>query len=112
MELTLLQVALVGGAASVLAFIIRFVVAKFSGVVLSRGWITVVAYVVSVLLAFGFSYQYLPILGGDPAEIVNAIVTFASALFGLATLIYNLLLGQLLGKLGMASEALKRKFGR
>ena len=90
---------------------IRFVVAKFSGVVLSRGWISIVAYIASAVMAFVFMFASIPDLsGGDIANNVTAIMTFVTALFGAATLIYNIVLKQLLDKLGISSVKLIAKF--
>ncbi len=113
MELTVLQLAIIGLVVTALAAGIKIVVAKFSGVVLSRGWISIVAYIASALLAFVFLFAKLPELsGGDIADNVTAIMTFVTALFGAATLIYNLLLARLLEKLGLSTEKLLAKFSK
>jgi hypothetical protein len=112
MELTVLQLAIIGAVASFLAAVIRLVTAKFfGGKVLSRGTVTVIAYLVSAGLAFAFKFQDLPVFGPDLAENVNLVVTYVTALFGAATLVYNIVLATVLDKLGMSSEKLLAKYG-
>ena len=100
MELTPLQIAIIGLVASALTQGIKFASAKL-GKDISRFWITVICYAVSVGMAIVFSSQQLNIGGGDPAEWMSSLLAAATAVFGLATLIYNLILRQVFDKLGI-----------
>ena len=106
MELSLAQLALVGLVATVVSAILRLVVAKFKGVEIGKGWMTVIAYVLSVVLAVAFLWPLDVPAGGDPAQFMAALLALASSVLGFATLIYNVLLDKLLDATGADTEKL------
>jgi hypothetical protein len=87
MELTVLQLAIIGLVASLVTQVFKVIFAKAgwkpSGI--AQMFILVA---VSSLLAAGFVFQS----GGWPALEGEAIFAFASAIIGVAAVVYNLLL--------------------
>lgn len=105
-ELSLEQVLLIGFVAAVLAQIIKVIAAKL-GHVLHKDWITAIAFVLSVALAFiWIAPKWVPT--GDPMTDALNLVNQAGAVLGFATAIYNVLLEKVLAKLdGWMPEFLK-----
>jgi nitrate/nitrite transporter NarK len=106
MELTAGQLLIISAVATVVSAILRLVVAKFGGVEIGKGWMSILAYVVSVLLAVGFLWPLDLPVGGDPSQFVGALVALAGSVFGFATIIYNVLLDKLLDAVGLKVEEL------
>ena len=109
MELTLYQLFLVGLVASALVQGLRLIGAnfdvKFSKAVI--GWISAG---VSLLLAVYFLLDKLPVLAGDPMELITALVAYLAVIVGMATLIYNIVFDKLLDLVGLTvAKVLKRK---
>jgi hypothetical protein len=98
MELNVGQLYLVGLVASLLAQIIKIVGARFDWFP-SRRVITIVAFVVSVALAFIFWRPVIP-AGTDPMELAGLILSAATMVLGAAVGIYNVVLESLLKSLG------------
>ena len=97
MELTLEHLAVLGVIASVIVGGLRLLADRYD-FTLSREVITAVLFVVSVALSsvwFG-----LPVLsgGGDPMQFAGELVGAATAVFGGAAIIYNVLLNRVLRK--------------
>jgi hypothetical protein len=103
MELTVVQVTIIGLVATVLTAAIRLVVAKFN-VVLHKGWMSVVAYVASVLLAVAFQWPLELPSYADPSAFVNQLLVLAGTVLGFATLIYNVLLDKVLSYFNLTVE--------
>jgi hypothetical protein len=106
MELSLTQLAIVGMVATIISAVLRLVVAKWGGVEIGKGWMSVIAYVLSVVLAVVFLWPLELPAGGDPAEFVAVLLALASSVLGFATLIYNVLLDKLLDAVGADTEKL------
>ena len=109
MELTLYQLFLVGLVASAVVQVLRLIGAnlnmKFSKAVI--GWISAG---VSSVLAVYFLWDKLPVLAGDPMELITALVAYAATIVGLATLIYNIVFDKLLDLVGLTvAKVLNRK---
>lgn len=106
MELTALQLLIIGAVATALSAVLRLLVAKFKGVEIGKGWMSVIAYVVSIVLAVVWLWPLQLPAGGDPSEFVAALLGLASSVFGFATIIYNVLLSKLLDGVGLKVEEL------
>jgi hypothetical protein len=94
--LTDMQILIVGLIASivvpVLTQISKWYYAK-TGKELSKRVVTFVAFGLSLITAGFFAANQFPAtLPSDPMEVLGAIIVWASAVFGVAVLIYNLLL--------------------
>lgn len=98
MELSALQLLLIGAIASALAQGAKLLLADF-GYNTTRLVITIVTVVVSVALGWFWLKPELPPMT-DPMQFANALLVAASAVFGLATLIYNVLLTRIFEFLG------------
>jgi uncharacterized membrane-anchored protein len=94
------QGVLLSVVASGLVFALNFI-AKSNGKKISREWLTLFVFGLSVVVAFLWSAPALPSLpsGTDPAQVsqaymdfANALITQGSIILGFATLIYNWLL--------------------
>jgi len=90
MEFDLVQLAILGGVASVFTQALRLLVEHF-GYVPSKLVVNVAVFVIAVLVAVGFSG--VPDFGGD---VIQGIVTFGVAIAGSALLIYNIILDKVL----------------
>ena len=99
MELTVVQIAIIGLVAVVLIQVIKLLAAKL-GVVLSKFWVSVVAMVFSIALAVVWQLPKLPVVS-DPLEFLLELLQVVGGVVGFATLIYNLLLEKLLDGLGL-----------
>jgi hypothetical protein len=115
------QIMMIGVVATVVAGLINLYLKK-SGRQLGRRWITVGLYVISIILAYTWGRPLLPAFPAfpapvdDPGQYAALIVVFfgnfvvflgelvaaASAMVGFATAIYNVLLSQVLEKVGQA----------
>ena len=107
MELTVVQIAIIGLVAVVLIQIIKLLAAKL-GVVLSKFWVSVVAMVFSIALAVVWQLPKLPVVT-DPLEFLLELLQVVGGVVGFATLIYNLLLEKLLDGLGLTVARFLRK---
>jgi hypothetical protein len=106
MELTAAQLVLIGLVATVVSALLRLAVAKFGGVEIQKGWMSVIAYVLSVVLAVAFMWPLELPAGSDPSQFVAALLALATSVFGFATLIYNVLLDKLLDAVNLKVERL------
>ena len=106
MELTLAQLAVIGLVATALSAGLRLLVAKVLGKEIGKGWMSVIAYAVSVLLAVVFLWPLELPAGGDPSQVVAALLALATSVFGFATVIYNVILDKLLDATGLQVEKL------
>jgi len=103
----------IGFIAVLLAQVIKFAFARL-GKPIHRGWITVVTYGVSFVVAVLWNMPSLPAMPsmvGDPSIIVNAMIVYlgellaiTSGIVGFATLIYNVLLEKIFDKLGFVPD--------
>jgi len=107
MELTVVQIAIIGLVAVVLIQVIKLLAAKL-GVVLSKFWVSVVAMVFSIALAVVWQLPKLPVVT-DPLEFLLELLQVIGGVVGFATLIYNLLLEKLLDGLGLTVARFLRK---
>lgn len=107
MELTVVQIAIIGLVAVVLIQVIKLLAAKL-GVVLSKFWVSVVAMVFSIALAVVWQLPKLPVVT-DPLEFLLELLQVVGGVVGFATLIYNLLLEKLLDGLGLTVARFLRK---
>jgi len=112
MELTEVQLFMIGTVASVIVWIVKFVRAK--GGSIHAGWLTAGVYVVSGILAWFFAPLVLPALPPfvDLASFVPAFLQWIADLLiplstfvGFATLVYNVLLKQVLDAAGVRFRA-------
>lgn len=102
MELDTFQLLVIGFVASVFAQVFKLIVAKLGSEV-PRIWVTVAAFVISLVLAVVFMKPALP-PAGDP-NFVLALVQLATAVLGAATVIYNILLAKVFEKIGLSASA-------
>jgi len=108
MELTEVQVFLIGAVASVIVWLVKFARDKWGGI--SSGWLTVGVYIMSGILAWIFAPLSLPALPPfvDLASFVPALLEWFGALLiplsafvGFATFVYNALLKKVLDDIGV-----------
>lgn len=104
-ELSVLQLAIIGFLASALIQAIKLISAKFN-FVLSKEWIAVVAFVVSVILAIIWMTPQV-ILTGDPATVVVSVIKVAGEVVGFATVIYLVLLKRIIDGMGLNVKNVK-----
>lgn len=98
MELNVGQLYLIGLVATLLAQLIKLIGAKWNWYP-GRGAITIIAFVVSIVLAFIFWRPIIP-AETDPMALAGAILSAATAVLGAAVGIYNVILESLLKALG------------
>lgn len=104
MELSPDQIFLVGIVASLLAAAIRLITAWVGGIELGKGWMSVIAGVVSLILAVLFALpESLPICT-EFMPCVTEWLALISAYVGFATLIYNIILDKLLDAVKLNTE--------
>ena len=112
MELTEVQLFVIGTAATVLIWLVKFV--RGQGIDIPAGWLTAFVYVASGVLAWLFAPLALPMLPPyvDLASFVPALIAWVgdllvplSAFVGFATLVYNVLLKQVLDGAGARFRA-------
>ena len=106
MELTPEQIWIIGIVASLLAALLRLLVAKFGNFEISKFWMTIIVAVVAFVLAvvFGGLPALPPYL--DPFQYVLAWATILTGYLGAATAIYNLILDKVLNAVGLDAEKL------
>jgi len=106
------QLFLIGTIASVLVYGIKLISARMPDVVISREWLTVFVYVISLVLAAMWRGVALPYFPGyvDPVSFVSNLLRWLADILvalgpsvGFATLIYNVLLARVLD--GLAAKA-------
>ena len=102
MELTELQLYVIGLVASGLGVVLRFVAARF-GLELGKVWMTIVVGVVAFGLALAFNIPELPACT-DFWQCAQEYLALTTAYVGAATIIYNLLLDSILSRLGYTVE--------
>lgn len=107
-QLSASQVIIIGLVATVLVEILKFVAAKFQNVQLTRQVVSLVAFVVSLALALAWLLPSV-IVSPDPMQTALDLLQQAAEVLGFATLVYNLLLAQLLEKLEVGAKALLQK---
>jgi hypothetical protein len=96
------QLALIGLGATLVAQILKLVSAWFKKP-LGKDWVTVIAFVVSVIMA----YLFLPksaVAISDPMQFASDLIEQSSVILGTATLVYNVLLEKIFDKLGWTKE--------
>jgi len=97
------QLLVIGGLASVLVQVLKLIAAK-AGVDIHRGWLTVIAFVLSVVLAFIFFPVSFLIVPDDPMATAQNLITAAATLLGSASVVYNVLLEKLFEKWNLTKE--------
>lgn len=102
MELELWQITLIGIVASILAQGLRLLAAKF-GWSLNRTIVSLVVLVVSIILAWLFEPPVIP-PETDAMKLALNLLEQASAVMGVAVLIYNILLEKLFASLGLTPQ--------
>jgi hypothetical protein len=101
-ELTELQIYLVGLLASGLAIGLRLLSAKF-GFELGKGVMTVVVGILSFILAMLFNPPALPPYV-DFLQYIGAWLLLVTPYIGAATIIYNVILDKILDRLSLTTE--------
>jgi len=99
------QLYLIGLIATVCAQVIK-VVAKKSGNDISKLGITLIAFVISLILAAIWFMPDLPPFADDPMTFALALAQTATAILGAAVAIYNVALEKLLQLLGRTFNVL------
>lgn len=97
-ELDAGQLYLIGLVASIVAQGIKLLYAR-KGKKVSKRFITIIAFVIAVVLAYLFAKPELP-PATDPMEFAMSLIGAATAILGSAVAIYNVALETLLEKLG------------
>lgn len=103
MELTAVQIYIVGAVATVLAAGVRLLAARFQGFEISKFWMTILVSAISLGLAVVFSPPNLPVYV-DPITFLGEWIAIISGYLGAATIVYNLLLDKLLDAVGLKTE--------
>lgn len=113
MELTAVQIIVIGLVASFVAQGVKILAAR-TGKPIGRKWVTVALMIVAIFLSFIWARPALPTWPApveDPMAYATLILAFfgqllavASAIIGFAVLIYNLLLERVFEKLGAGKE--------
>jgi hypothetical protein len=106
-ELTPVQIIVIGLAAAVIAELFKWLYA-WKGIKLSKGIVSLIAMVISVILAFLWLSPLL-VIPTDPMEAANYLINQAAAVLGGATLIYNLLVSKILEKYNVTAEDVMQK---
>lgn len=99
--MTEVQLFVIAGLATLIVFVIKFMADKGFDVMLHRGWLTAILFVISLGLAVAWQlpiFPAVPVYADDPAVFAGALITFIlncleaiSPLVAFATLIYNAL---------------------
>lgn len=92
--LDLVQLAILGGIATVIVAGLRFAASKF-GWIPGHGIVALIVFGVSVVVAYFFAKPILPPLG-DPMVFAVAITQLALGVLGVAVLVYECLLKKVL----------------
>jgi len=115
MELTEVQLFVIGTVATILVWLVKFIRGRWGDI--NAGWLTACVYAVSAGLAFFFAPLALPSLppfvdlaSYVPAFLgwIGALLVPLSAFVGFATLVYNVLLKQVLDAAGARFAKAKR----
>lgn len=94
MDLTLLQVTILGIVATVIAAILRFAASKF-GWIPGHGIVALIVFGVSVVVGYFFAKPVIPAFD-DPMAFAVAITQLALGVLGVAVLVYEWLLKKVL----------------
>jgi hypothetical protein len=97
------QLLLIGGVAALVVQILKLLAAQF-GWDIHRGWTTVIAFVISVIMAYFFFPVEVIFVPDDPMTSAQNLIAAASALLGSATLVYNVLLEKIATKFSLTKE--------
>jgi hypothetical protein len=97
MQLSGDQLVLIGGISTVLVSFLKFILGLFA-VKMSRTVLTIIVMVVSLVLGYIWLAPAIAvaITAGDPMTVLGALLNIAVAVVGYATLIYNILLANLI----------------
>ena len=98
-----IQLAVVGALAAIVVQVLKLIAANF-GVDIHRGWLTIIAFVLSVIVAYFFFPVEVVIVPDDPMTTAQNVIAAAAALLGSATLVYNVLLEKLANKWNLTKE--------
>lgn len=129
-ELTAAQIMILGVIATLIAAGVNLYM-KRAGSKPGRRWITVGLYVIAIILGYVWGRPLLPVFPAFPAPVEDAslyavaiiewmglfvvflgkLVAAASSVVGFATLIYNVLLKNVLDKLGWSDPLPARRLG-
>jgi len=114
MQLSADQLIFIGVVTTIVVQIVRLLSARTKQVVLNKTVITVVLMVVALFLAYIWARPVLPMWPtpvADPmsyalliVDFIGKLIVVLSALFGFATIIYNLLVKAVFEKLGVGSD--------
>lgn len=103
MNLDLLQLAVLGVVASVLAQAYKLVAAKL-GTDTSKKVLMGVISVVSIAIGYLWVRPQLPVMGDEPLKFVEELFSVALSILGSATVIYRWLLSAVFDKLKLVKE--------
>jgi len=98
-----IQLAVVGAIAAIVVQVLKLIAANF-GVDIHRGWLTIIAFVLSVAIGYFFFPVEVVIVPDDPMATATNLIAAASALLGSATLVYNVLLEKIATKFNLTKE--------
>ena len=104
MELSPLQIAVIGTVCSILVQIVKMVMAKSKSVKVNKKGAQMIALATSVLLAALFMWPTLTLPTGSPVEYIEQTITLTGTVFGFATVIYTLVLKQFLDGIGFTED--------
>ena len=94
-------------AAPILVQVFKLLALKL-GTELSRRWITIIGFIVSIALGYWWAApQFTP--SEDPMQFATALLTAASTVFGVATLAYNLLMDKVFELLSVSKDKVLAK---
>jgi len=100
------QLLLIGFIATLLAQGLKLLFARLSKP-LTRDWVTGVAFVASIALAYAFMPKPVETMT-DPMQMATYLLEQSSAVLGSATLIYNVILEKIFDKFGWTKEDMTR----
>jgi len=97
MQLTGEQVIWIGGISTILIELLKFVLG-LKKIKIPRTLLTILLMIVSLILGYLWSAPSIAVIlaAGDPLAALNALIDIAVAVVGYATLIYNILLGNVI----------------
>lgn len=111
MELSTVQLFIVGAVAGLLAQAVKLVAVKIKKEAIGEKPVMLIVFAVSFVLGGAFMWPQLQPLfvAGEPFEIVQNLLSGMTAVAGAAWAVYGLLLGQVMDKLGLSQQKLLEK---
>lgn len=91
----------------ILAQAVKVISAKV-GWEVGRAQITIIAFVFSAIFAIFTAGAQLPPYAGDPIAYTGQLLQVAGVVYGLATVVYNIVLGKLFDAMGFTPDGVRR----